>query len=203
LEACLFRDGDAAAQVATSGPARLVFVNCLQLGPGPLVAVDGFPAVGTDLAVEMRRCTVRGGQSALRVSTRAVASTTGSLQIRADDCVFEPGHSTGALILFSGAEPPDALALFNRVAWTGKGSLAAATSATVLWQNEKGNLAPYADGAVEIEGVTRTEIHFQSPPSPDPHASQVVDWEGPRVSDDPPGIDPTAFTGTAASSSDD
>jgi hypothetical protein len=127
---------------------------------------------------------------------------TGDVRIRADECVFAPARNPGALILFSGAVHPD-VALFDRVAWTGKGSLAAASSATVLWQNEKGNLAPYTDGAVQIEGVTRTEIRFHSPPGPEPSASEVLDAPGPRISDNPPGIDATAFTGALPAPSED
>ena len=63
-------------------------------------------------------------------------------------------------------------------------------TAVAAWRDPHGVQRPLGDANVSIAGLVRSRIEFAGGDPSDPAANQLIRWQAPLRSPDPPGIDP-------------
>ena len=71
-----------------------------------------------------------------------------------------------------------------------QGSLVSPETAVAAWRDPHGVQRPLGDANVSIAGLVRSRIEFAGGDPSDPAANQLIRWQAPLRSPDPPGIDP-------------
>jgi hypothetical protein len=189
-----FRGSAAAIRCAPIDEARVTLVDVLHLGAGALVCVEKSTATrsadaAASLALRMTHCTSRGADALLEIVAPAVAgpAVTGQaprVRVEAIECVFALASEGTLLLVSGGAGPADTL---RQVGWTGQGSVITPGAQPVAWQGGGGRQG-VADGRLAIEGLVRSELGFAGEAGAGRDASQLVRWQVPLRSLDPPGI---------------
>jgi len=183
------RSAAGALRCATSDESILTLNDVLHLGAGPLICVESAlpqnaAAAPASLVLRLTHCTSRGASSLLEVAAPASAGQTPRVRVAAIECVFALA-SDGTLLLVCGGETPDDA--LRQLDWTGQGSVVTPGAQPVAWQ-AAGDLQPVADNRLAIEGLVRSELGFAGEPDAGREASQLVRWQVPLRSPNPPGI---------------
>jgi hypothetical protein len=181
---CLFRRVAAAVACETEGAVRLDFSETLHLGPGPLVKAPPLSSADESMGLELAGVTLRNAKSLLEFSQDRSTSTPGRVTIRADRSVFAPA-SGGALILFRGDGAPEPL--LENLSWSGEGCLVTPTAPVAARQAGALAVERLDDSAAAIAGLVLSDVEFAAPSDLDPANSELLRWNAPLRTTDPPG----------------
>ncbi len=187
LTDCVFRGGNAGIVCPTNGAVAVELINTLHLSPGPLVRLGHCPKADEPVAIRLAHVTVRNGGPLLECRYARMEEAPGSIVIEADGCVLAP-DSPPAIIRFAGADSPERL--FRRLRWSGQGSLVSPGVAVARWERPEGPSQPLDDASVTIAGLVRGEVEFTGDVPDSAESHQLVRWQAPMTSADPPGVDP-------------
>jgi len=188
LADCVFEAIDAAVECRTCGPTALECSNLLQVGGGPLIRALHWPTAEESLRVNLVRVTLRNTGGVLLCHYEKVAAAPGPLVIQAVQSGLFPDRGK-ALIGLVGTESPTGL--IEVIQWTGQGSLMGVDAPMAMWLPPKGVATPVDDARLAISGIARSEVEFAGPVAAGPAGSQILSWQGPLRSPDPPGADIT------------
>ncbi len=188
---CVLHDVAVGVDCRMVGTAALEIVNTLQIGGGPLVRLDRAPSMAEPIRIHLKQVTTRGSGPLIECLHRPSGETpveiSGEISVESVACAFVPRSGT-ALMLFHGPASPDAM--LRGIRWTGQGSLVSPETAVAAWRDPDGVDRPLDDADVSIAGLVRSQIEFAGGDPSDPAASQLIRWQAPLRSPDPPGIDP-------------
>jgi serine/threonine-protein kinase len=182
----VFESVDAAVECRTRGPTAIECSNVLQVNGGPLVRAWHWPTAEESLRVTLQRATLRNTGGVLECHYEKVAAAPGPLVVQAVQSGLFPGRGK-ALITLAGSESP--APLIEVIQWTGQGSLMGIEAPVAMWLPPQGAATPVDDSRLAISGVARSEVEFAGPAEAGPAASQILGWQGPLRSPDPPGAD--------------
>jgi serine/threonine-protein kinase len=182
---CAF--GNVAAAIDCELPAamRLDLVNCLHLGPGPLVKRSFAPRADEPCLLSLTHCTLREAAAVLSIDCNSLAHPPGEIEIRAVECAMLLAAGRG-LLEFSGTVYPEQVA--RAIQWTGQGSLLGVETPLAVWRQAGYETQRLAEENLFISGLVRSQVQFAGRPSQGPAASRLVRWQAPLKSLDPPGI---------------
>ncbi len=186
LERCVFVNVAAALRCDRVGAQVVELENCLLLGPGSLIERNGCPAPDEPLYLSLNRCTLRGGRAMLLIAYDRPGEVPGEVAVRAIDCAVFPNPS-GALVELHGPHPPGPL--WQSVRWQGEGCVIAPQAPLMRWTSEQGSPEDASDETTRMSGLVRCEVRFAGPLEAGLAAAQVVRWQAPLKSPDPPGAD--------------
>ena len=116
-----------------------------------------------------------------------IAARPGNISIRANGSAFVISPNK-TLLSFSGPKSPDRL--LSTLYWSGQGSLVSPQTVIAGWRRADGKTEVLDDAAVSMAGLVRSKVGFAGPAKEGPAASQIVEWQVPLRTSDPPGIDP-------------
>ena len=184
---CVFHRVEAAVACQTVGAVSLEFSNVLHLAGGPLVWLDHAPLQDEPVGIGLTNVTLRESGPVMECTFTEIAGRPGNISIRADGSAFVTGP-TAALLSFSGPKSPDRL--LATLYWSGQGSLVAPETVIAGWRRADGEIEVLDDAAVSMAGLVRSKVGFAGSPEDGPAASEIVEWQVPLRTSDPPGIDP-------------
>jgi len=188
---CVLHDVAVGVDCRMVGTLALEMTNTLQIGGGPLVRLDRAPSMAEPIRIHLTQVTTRGSGPLIECghqsSGGASGGASGEISVESVACAFVPQSGT-ALMLFHGPASPDAM--LRGIRWTGQGSLVSPETAVAAWRDPDGVERPLDDANVSIAGLVRSQIEFAGQDRSDPVASQLIRWQAPLRSPDPPGIDP-------------
>jgi hypothetical protein len=187
LEDCVFAGGGTALR-AGAVPALARATNCLKLGRGALLSAEVAGRTARDAQFDIAQATLRGASALLEISLVGERPVLGQIAIVASDCLFELDGENAALVRL--ASNDSAAMLAGIITLRGKGSLGSPglRVATLTTPNQPDPIE-LDDTWVHLEGLAVGEFQFAGPPSSDPRQSEVLSFQGPRLSMNPPGID--------------
>jgi serine/threonine-protein kinase len=185
LTDCVFASVAAAIDGRLAAAERLELVNCLHLGPGPLVKRSAMPKPDEPCLLSLEHCTVREALGVLCVMHDSKLAAPGAIEIRAVDCALLPIAGSG-LLEFSGAADP--LPLAPSIQWTGQGSLLGVETPVAVWRQPYDQPRMLAEDHFYVSGLVRSRVEFAGSAGQGPQASRLVRWQAPLSSPDPPGI---------------
>ncbi len=185
LTDCVFRRLQSAVDVRLGGGAVVLECHhCLMLGPGPLVYFDQAPQADDVIQLSLTRCTLRGG-SLLACRYEAEDVTPGEISLETQQCVLASGDQD-ALLLFAGAESPDAI--IRQLHWKGEGTVVEEGCHIAAWLTG-GQSRMSMDGAnFSIDGLVRSKLTFAGLAVQSTAASQLERCLAPLRSAILPGI---------------
>ncbi len=112
----------------------------------------------------------------------------GQISVSAVDSVLAL-DSTAALVLFTGAEPSEAL--LSQLDWTGQGSLITPTAVMSAWRSDlEGVPRTIAEDRLQVAGLVRSQVEFAGDATEGPAAAHIRRWQGPLRSNQSPGAGP-------------
>jgi serine/threonine-protein kinase len=199
LRDCVFCNVAAALQCHTLGALGVEMANTLHLGTGAVMRLDHFPAADEPLSIRLDRVTLRGTGPLLqcdgprRDDGPAAAGEPppgGEIAIEAAGCILAPAPGQALLLLSGRALPPHALA---GIQWTGQGSLVSPETPIIAWRRPDGGQQPLDESGLSMAGLVRGAVAFAGRGQDGPAASQVLHWQAPLQSSDPPGVDAAAL----------
>jgi hypothetical protein len=137
----------------------------------------------------------------LRVNRTRESGPPGKITVEAADCVFDlvGPHATAlpqsALVeVVAPFLPSD---LLDAIEVVGDDSLAGPDLLVgALAKPADGALVPLPADAIRLEGITTGPFRFAGPADEDPASSVIADYNAPRRSPDPPGVDATKLPKT-------
>lgn len=205
---CSFRNvtfiGRGAAVHCASLPGKLQFENCLKIGPGPLVQLAPAMSAKDRLTIQLERSTCRASGPLLRWKPKlSDRSTAGGLPletivVEANDCVFDIAGTPGALLELVGAGVQANWLQALQV--TGEGSIGRDEQTAALGIDSETGAAAVLDTAkLQLEGISSGPFEFAGPISTTAADSGIDDYEAPRRSPYPPGIDADELGGAVES----
>ena len=184
---CVFRRVEAAMACQTAGAVSLEFSNVLHLDGGPLVWLDHAPVQDEPVGIGLTNVTLRDAGPVLECQFAKIAARPGSISIRANGSAFVIRPSA-TLLSFSGPTSPDKL--LSTFYWTGQGSLVSPQTVIAGWRRSDGKTEVLDDAAVSMAGLVRSKVGFAGSVEEGPAGSQIVEWQVPLRTSDPPGADP-------------
>ncbi len=192
---CLFQDVAVALDSGGRGALRVEFVNVLHLGPGPLLQSPHWPRADESMNLVLQQVTLRGAASLWQCRVEESASAPGRVFIRAERSVFAPAGA-GALLLFRGdGDPTTKLQNLN---WEGEGALVTPGARFAAW-NRPGGMTEWLDDAdVPIAGLVLSGVEFAGPADEGSASSQLLRWNAPLRTADPPGCNPARLPPTTS-----
>src|SRR5204863_276490 len=157
-------------------------LNVLKVGPGPLVQLAAIPAAKTILALKLNHTTTRVAGALIRwvlpaddtATAKTSARARGTIQVDANDCVFDIDSPHAALFELAG--PQSRPEWLSSLRMTGEGSVTRPTLETAAWVSTlDGRLTTLENTTLELEGLIAGEYHFAGGISQEPAASEVHD----------------------------
>ena len=195
--------GDGPALYLAHAVRQVSCDNVLKVGPGPLVQLAATPAAKSTLALKLTHSTTRAAGAIVRwvvpaddaAPARPSERHRGTIQIEANDCVFDIDSPRAALFELAGPQPrPEWL---RSLRMTGEGSVTRPTLEVAAWVSTlDGRLTTLEGVPIEVEGLIAGEFHFTGEFPDQPAASEVHDSEAPRRSSTPPGIRAAGLPGS-------
>lgn len=192
LSHCVFRGVRVGIESRAFGTLAVELENVLFLGTGPLLRLDHAPAADEKVVVRMSQLTLRESGPLLESELTPLDQSPGSIAIEAEGCVFAPIQGS-PLLRFAGNSSPEAIVA--QVRWRGQGSLVVPGTPIAQWLRPDGSAQKVGDEEVAIDGLVRSAVEFADPNSEKPADSQVIRWQAPLRSADPPGADPSRLPG--------
>ncbi len=187
---CVFHRVEAAIACQTAGAVSLELSNVLHLDGGPLILLDHAPVQDEPVGIGLTNVTLRDSGAVLECEFTKIASRPGRLSIRANGSAFVP-RPNATLLSFAGPNSPEKL--LWTIYWTGQGSLVSPQTVIAGWRRPDGQTEVLDDAAVSMAGLVRSKVGFAGSAKEDPAASQIVEWQVPLRTSDPPGIDPRSL----------
>jgi hypothetical protein len=188
LRDCVLNRVNVGIDCQTVGALTLQLTNTLHLGSGPVVRLDHCPRADEPIRIALGQTTLRGTGPLLECPCPSEDAQPGELAVQADRCAFVP-RPGAPLIRLTG---PNLSAQFVRkMRWTGQGSLVSPNVVIAAWQAPDGRQRAIKDSAVSIDGLVRSKVEFAGGQQSVAAVNQIVRWQAPLRSADPPGIDPT------------
>lgn len=185
MHECLLRRVSAGVRLTVVGSQLVELENTLCLGPGPLVRLDELPAAERSLHLSLGHVTLRGGRSLLESGTEAGEGSPGRLSVEARDCAFALPDGTPLLNFLGDADPAPWL---SELEWKGQGSVLEPGSPVAQWHDSQGQLRATAGDQVQVAGLVHSRVSFAGSAEADAGASQIIRWQVPLQSTEPPGI---------------
>ncbi len=183
---CLIRDVSAGVESRTAAAILLDFRNVAFLRSGPLLELDRPPRQDEPVFVRLARTTLRGSGALLACRSAETALPTAQIAIQTDASVLLTEEST-SLLLFEGTRAP--AELLRSVQWSGQGSLVGPQT-LVAGLQAGGEVVPLDDSELAIAGLVRSRVEFAGPIEGTAADQELVRWQAPLHSTDPPGVDP-------------
>ncbi len=184
---CVFRRVAAGVACQTLGALAVEMANVLDLATGPLVRLDHWPQPDEPVLVRLSQVTLREAGPLLDCRYGRIGDRPGTLSIQANGCAFVP-RPEAALLSFRGPASPEPL--LGAVRWNGQGSLVSPDGIIAAWEGPEGELRRLDDASISMAGLVRSEVRFAGAAGAGPEASQIVRWQVPLRSPNPPGVDP-------------
>ena len=125
-----------------------------------------------------------------RHPTAAEPPPPGEISVRASGCVLAPGAGQ-ALLLLAGRDLP--ANLLTGIQWTGQGSLVLPETPIAAWRRPDGSQQVLDESRLSMAGLVRGTVVFAGRAEDGPSGSQVLHWQAPSQSSDPPGVDADAL----------
>ena len=188
---CVFHRVESAVACETVGALSLEFSNVLHVAGGPLVWLDHAPAQDEPVGIGLTNVAVRESGPVVECTFTEIAGRPGNISIRADGSAFVI-RPTNTLLSFSGPKSPDRL--LSILYWSGQGSLVSPQTVIAGWRRADGKIEVLDDAAVSMAGLVRSKVAFAGSAEDGPAASQIVEWQVPLRTSDPPGIDPRTLS---------
>ena len=182
---CLLRGVDAGVRYAGSSTLVIEMENTLHLGPGALIQLDQPPSADEALLISAVHVTLRDARALVECALPTDDRAYGKISIAANDCAFVPAAGAG-LLTFVGSSDPGPLV--EQLEWTGQGSVLAPRAPLAVWQTADGQVKATADDRVQVAGLVYSDVEFAGAKDGPPAASQVIRWQVPLQSTEPPGI---------------
>ena len=184
---CVFHRVEAAVACETVGAVSLEFSNVLHLAGGSLVWLDHAPLQDEPVGIGLTNVSLRESGPVVECTFTQIAGRPGNISIRANGSAFVI-RPTAALLSFSGPKSPGRL--LSTLYWSGQGSLVSPETVIAGWRRPDGQTEVLDDAAVSMAGLVRSEVGFAGSAKEGPAASQIIEWQVPLRTSDPPGIDP-------------
>jgi eukaryotic-like serine/threonine-protein kinase len=188
---CVFHRVEAAVACETVGAVSLEFSNVLHLAGGPLVWLDHAPVQDEPVGIGLTNVALRESGPVMECSFTEIAGRPGNISIRANGSAFVIGPNS-TLLSFSGPKSPDRL--LSTLYWSGQGSLVSPQTVIAGWRRADGQTEVLDDAAVSMAGLVRSKVGFAGSVEDGPAASQIIEWQVPLRTSDPPGIDPRSLS---------
>ena len=169
------------------GALAIELKNVLHLTAGPLVRLDHCPQSDEPLSILLGQVTLRDAGPLLECQMPRIESQPAEIDIVATACAFAP-HGNAPLVRLTGRELCERLSA--AIHWSGQGSLVTPRSPIIAWRGQDNQDQPLDESTLSIAGLVRSEVGFAGDAANDPATSQLVRWQAPLQSADPPGIDP-------------
>jgi hypothetical protein len=172
---------------------RIEFSNCLRLTGGPLGQFAVSPAARNETIVRLERTTCRAAAALFRLARTEGPAPRGRISIEANDCVLDLLHPDGCLFELMSNSVSEGT---PRIKLTGEGSLAPETLVTTRRQQplDEARLANDAP-EIPVEGILAGPYRFTGTLSLRPADAEVHEYDAPRRSTIPPGIDAAMLPG--------
>ena len=174
--------------------------NTLHLGVGAVLRLDHFPAADEPLSISLDRVTLRGtgpllecdgtGRDERPHPTAAEPPPPGEISVQASGCVLAPAAGQ-ALLLLAGRDLP--AKVLTGIQWTGQGSLVLPETPIAAWRRPDGSQQVLDESGLSMAGLVRGTVVFAGRAEDGPSGSQVLHWQAPSQSSDPPGVDADAL----------
>jgi hypothetical protein len=188
LADCLFASVGAAVECRTRGPTAIECANVLQINGGPLVRTLHWPTAEESLRVALQQTTLRSTGGVVECRYEGIDAASGPLVLQTVQSALFPQPGK-ALIALVGTESPGRL--IEGIQWTGQGSLMTLDAPVAVWAPPQGAVTAVDDARLAISGIARSAVEFAGPVEAGPAASQILRWQGPLRSPDPPGANIT------------
>ena len=167
VERCVIGGVAAGCDCAASGPVAIEIKNTLFLGSGPLIRFASMRRANAPTEISLNRVTARNSSSIFEFDGYDKTDETGSINIKANDCVFAPTND-GALLSLTGHGAPKAIsALLKSIAWNGRGSLADPKMAIVQQQTAAARES-VSDDELALDGIVSSAFEFEGTIDADP-----------------------------------
>jgi hypothetical protein len=176
------------AAIYLAHPVRdLECVQCLKIGPGPLIHVAASPASGDAIRIRLRESTCRNSGAIVRWLPGRKEKSRGDVLVEANDCVFDLLPNRAALFEIATAIPDRDW--HARVTVTGEGSLAGDSPIVgARIDPETGRLLPLDAEELSVEGLVGGPFTFVGEAGNNPASSEILSYDAPRRSTVPPGM---------------
>ena len=188
---CVFHGVEAAVACETAGAVSLEFSNVLHLACGPLVWLDHAPVQDEPVGIGLTNVTLRESGPVMECTFTEIAGRPGNISIRANGSAFVIGPNA-TLLSFSGPKSPDRL--LSTLYWSGQGSLVSPQTVIAGWHRADGKTEVLDDAVVSMAGLVRSKVGFAGSAEEGLAASQIIEWQVPLRTSDPPGIDPRSLS---------
>jgi eukaryotic-like serine/threonine-protein kinase len=185
LRDCLLRGVGAGVRCTGRSTLVIELENTLHLGPGALIQLEHPPSADEALLITAAHVTLRDARALIVCALPTDGGDCGKISIAANDCAFVPAAGAG-LLTFVGTSDPGPLV--EQLEWTGQGSVLAPQTPLAVWQTADGQTKATADDQVQVAGLVHSAVEFAGAKDGLPAASQVIRWQVPLQSTDPPGI---------------
>ena len=162
--------------------------------------LDHLPGADEPLSIRLDRVTLRGTGPLLQLGgprlddrpgqAAAEPPAGGEIAIEASACVLAPAAGQALLLLAGRDLPAHALA---GIQWTGQGSLVSPDTPIAAWRRADGGQQVLDEASLSMAGLVRGTVAFAGRVEEGPAASQVLHWQAPLQSADPPGVDANAL----------
>lgn len=181
---CVIEGVESAVVAAAPGALGVEMENVLYLGRSAMVVLPFGPTPDAPVAIRLAQTTLRDCGPLVHCTWEG--EYPGSLSVRAVGCVLVPREET-PLLVFRGSMRPD-LVLRN-VLWSGEGTILGVKTPVVAWEHGPDQIEPLDDADASMAGLVRSQVDFAATAGEGPAGSQVVRWQAPLRSPDPPGAD--------------
>ena len=181
---CVFQGLAAVVDCRGDGGVAVELANTLCVAAGPIVRLHGCPRAGQRVAISLVHTTTRGDSAVLECRYGRLETEPGEIAITVSDSALVT-NPRGGLLVFSGAERPDAL--LKAISWNGQGSLVTPDTAVALWRAHGDKAQVLAEDELEIAGLVRSQVDFAGSAAGPPAGSRITRWQVPLRSADPPG----------------
>lgn len=166
-------------------PQSLILNNCLNISSRSMVYLESPPEIDQQLSLTLKHLTLRNSGPLLLFNWMDQKTIPGSVQIEAQDCVFDITNS--AMIQVSGYRPPENW--LGTIGLIGEGSLASSEIRIACWQKSHNQPLEDLDASkMLIEGVSTGKFKYAAPLSLRPADSVITEAQVARKSSLPPGV---------------
>jgi eukaryotic-like serine/threonine-protein kinase len=168
---CLFRRVRAAIELRFRGAVALELINCLHLGPGPMIYMAQAPAADEPVHIRLSQVTLREADALLDCRSIGADDRSGEIGIEASGCVLAPRPEAALLVLTAQSFPRQ---LLRGLKWAGQGSVVAGQVVFARWSQPGGNPRTIDDSTIAIAGLVRGEVEFAGRFDGQPGNSRIV-----------------------------
>lgn len=161
-------------------------INTLKTGPGAFLELRKPIVPQRGLSVQLHQTTIREANALIHFSQTASNELLGQLEIIATSSVFDLISNRSGLLFFNESIKPPVIAQSVRL--SGRESLLNSGTPIVATPDVKSRkIQPIEVPDMLLEGIISTSIEFSSQSTTGPEDSEVIQFQGPRLSAELPG----------------